>query len=175
MDIKDQLPNNDQLKQSSQPNLHEQRNLRRQMSFPASQRSRPQKKKSWLWLGIVLSVCITASVILLPSISDAFAKANAVTVKLAHATSAVTATNTAYPDLLPGFAKKQLAGGLNHPVVFAFAQRSGNSWTVLILDGTLPTVEKRSAQSDLGGTMRLGAQPCEVVPGSLAGISIGQN
>jgi len=30
------------------------------------------------------------------------------------------------------------------------------------------TVEKRSAQSDLGGTMRLGAQPCEVVPGSLA-------
>jgi len=30
------------------------------------------------------------------------------------------------------------------------------------------TVEKRSAQSDLGGTMRLGAQPCDVVPGSLA-------
>jgi len=30
------------------------------------------------------------------------------------------------------------------------------------------TVEKRSAQSNLGGTMRLGAQPCEVVPGSLA-------
>ncbi|HEV3240785.1 MAG TPA: CTP synthase [Casimicrobiaceae bacterium] len=30
------------------------------------------------------------------------------------------------------------------------------------------TVEKRSAQSDLGGTMRLGAQPCEVVPGTLA-------
>ncbi len=30
------------------------------------------------------------------------------------------------------------------------------------------TVEKRTAQSDLGGTMRLGAQPCEVVPGSLA-------
>jgi len=121
MDIKDQLPNNDQLKQSSQPNLHEQRNLRRQMSFPASQRSRPQKKKSWLWLGIVLSMSITASVILFPAISNAFAKANAVTVKLAHATSAVTATNTAYPDLLPGFAKKQLAGGLNHPVVFAFA------------------------------------------------------
>jgi CubicO group peptidase (beta-lactamase class C family) len=34
-------------------------------------------------------------------------------------------------------------------VVFAFAQRSGNSWTVLILDGTLPTVEKRSAPIDL--------------------------
>jgi CTP synthase len=30
------------------------------------------------------------------------------------------------------------------------------------------TIEKRSAKSDLGGTMRLGAQPCEVVPGSLA-------
>jgi CTP synthase len=30
------------------------------------------------------------------------------------------------------------------------------------------TIEKRSAQSDLGGTMRLGAQPCEVLPGSLA-------
>src|SRR5256714_589784 len=30
------------------------------------------------------------------------------------------------------------------------------------------TVEKRTAQSDLGGTMRLGAQPCDVVPGSLA-------
>jgi CubicO group peptidase (beta-lactamase class C family) len=34
-------------------------------------------------------------------------------------------------------------------VVFAFAQRSGNSWTVLILDGTLPTVEKRGAPIDL--------------------------
>src|SRR5580765_6405578 len=30
------------------------------------------------------------------------------------------------------------------------------------------SIEKRSAQSDLGGTMRLGAQPCEVVPDSLA-------
>ena len=30
------------------------------------------------------------------------------------------------------------------------------------------TVEKRTAQSNLGGTMRLGAQPCEIVPGSLA-------
>src|SRR5438876_11361450 len=121
MDIRDQLPNNDQWKQSSQPNLNEQHYHRRQMRFPASRRSRPQKKRSWLWLGIVLSMSITASVILLPSISNAFATANAVKVKPAHATSAVTATNTAYPDLLPGFAKKQLAGGLNHPVVFAFA------------------------------------------------------
>src|SRR2546426_1405112 len=30
------------------------------------------------------------------------------------------------------------------------------------------TVDTRTAQSELGGTMRLGAQPCEVVPGSLA-------
>jgi len=30
------------------------------------------------------------------------------------------------------------------------------------------TVEKRSASSDLGGTMRLGSQGCDVVPGSLA-------
>jgi len=30
------------------------------------------------------------------------------------------------------------------------------------------TIEQRSAQSDLGGTMRLGAQPCELVPGTLA-------
>src|ERR1700757_5212681 len=30
------------------------------------------------------------------------------------------------------------------------------------------TIEKRTAQSDLGGTMRLGGQPCDVVPGSLA-------
>jgi len=30
------------------------------------------------------------------------------------------------------------------------------------------TVEKRDASSDLGGTMRLGSQPCDVVQGSLA-------
>ena len=30
------------------------------------------------------------------------------------------------------------------------------------------SVEKRTESSDLGGTMRLGAQPCDVVPGSLA-------
>ena len=30
------------------------------------------------------------------------------------------------------------------------------------------SVEKRTTGSDLGGTMRLGAQPCEVVPGTLA-------
>jgi CTP synthase len=30
------------------------------------------------------------------------------------------------------------------------------------------SIETRTQASDLGGTMRLGAQPCEVVPGSLA-------
>jgi CTP synthase len=30
------------------------------------------------------------------------------------------------------------------------------------------SIERRSDKSDLGGTMRLGAQPCEIVPGSLA-------
>jgi len=30
------------------------------------------------------------------------------------------------------------------------------------------TIERRDAQSNLGGTMRLGSQPCDVVPGSLA-------
>jgi CTP synthase len=30
------------------------------------------------------------------------------------------------------------------------------------------SIEKRTESSDMGGTMRLGAQPCEVVPGSLA-------
>ncbi|MFO1414328.1 MAG: CTP synthase [Burkholderiales bacterium] len=30
------------------------------------------------------------------------------------------------------------------------------------------SIERRSEVSDMGGTMRLGAQPCEVVPGSLA-------
>jgi CTP synthase len=30
------------------------------------------------------------------------------------------------------------------------------------------SIEKRTESSDMGGTMRLGAQPCDVVPGSLA-------
>ena len=48
--------------------------------------------------------------------------------------------------------------GTPHPVVALITEWQSR-------DGT---VEKRTAQSDLGGTMRLGAQPCEVVPGSLA-------
>jgi CTP synthase len=45
-----------------------------------------------------------------------------------------------------------------HPVVALITEwqdRDGN-------------VERRTESSDMGGTMRLGAQPCEVVPGSLA-------
>jgi CTP synthase len=45
-----------------------------------------------------------------------------------------------------------------HPVVALITEwqnRDGN-------------VERRSEKSDLGGTMRLGAQPCDVVPGTLA-------
>ncbi len=35
------------------------------------------------------------------------------------------------------------------------------------------SIEKRSQNSDMGGTMRLGAQPCDVVPGSLAHLVYG--
>jgi CTP synthase len=35
------------------------------------------------------------------------------------------------------------------------------------------SVERRTEASDMGGTMRLGAQPCEVVPGSLANRTYG--
>jgi CTP synthase len=45
-----------------------------------------------------------------------------------------------------------------HPVVALITEWQNH-------DGT---IERRTAQSDLGGTMRLGTQPCEVVPGTLA-------
>ena len=45
-----------------------------------------------------------------------------------------------------------------HPVVALISEWQNR-------DGT---VEHRDHKSDMGGTMRLGAQPCEVVPGSLA-------
>src|ERR1700692_3706604 len=48
--------------------------------------------------------------------------------------------------------------GTPHPVVALITEWQNR-------DGT---VEKRTAQSNLGGTMRLGAQPCEIVSGSLA-------
>jgi CTP synthase len=46
----------------------------------------------------------------------------------------------------------------NHPVVALITEWQNR-------DGT---IERRTERSDLGGTMRLGAQPCEIVPGSLA-------
>jgi CTP synthase len=45
-----------------------------------------------------------------------------------------------------------------HPVVALITEWQNH-------DGT---IERRSVASDLGGTMRLGAQPCDVVPGTLA-------
>jgi len=45
-----------------------------------------------------------------------------------------------------------------HPVVALITEWQNH-------DGT---IERRSHTSDLGGTMRLGAQPCDVVPGTLA-------
>ena len=48
--------------------------------------------------------------------------------------------------------------GTPHPVVALITEWQNR-------DGT---IERRDAASDLGGTMRLGAQPCEVVPGTLA-------
>jgi CTP synthase len=48
--------------------------------------------------------------------------------------------------------------GTPHPVVALITEWQNR-------DGS---VERRTEGSDLGGTMRLGAQPCEVVPGSLA-------
>jgi glucose/arabinose dehydrogenase/regulation of enolase protein 1 (concanavalin A-like superfamily) len=114
----DQLPHNDQWKRS--PNLNKHFRPRRGTQLPASPKSHPQKKKSWLWLGIILSVAITASVILVPAISSAWAAAHAVQAKPAHARSAAAAANSAFPNLLPGFAQTQLAHGLKNPVVFAF-------------------------------------------------------
>jgi CTP synthase len=52
----------------------------------------------------------------------------------------------------------EFEAGTPHPVVALITEWQNR-------DGT---IEKRTTESDLGGTMRLGAQPCEVVPGSLA-------
>src|SRR5260370_33498960 len=110
--MNDELPNNDQRKWSPQPSLNNQLYPRRRTSVSASLKSQTRQRKSRLWLAIVLSAAITASVILIPSIRSAWASAHAVKAKPAHATSTVTATNSAFPNLLPGFAQKQLATGL---------------------------------------------------------------
>jgi glucose/arabinose dehydrogenase/regulation of enolase protein 1 (concanavalin A-like superfamily) len=115
--MNDQLPDDEQWKRPPQPNVNERFRPWRRMHIPAQS----QKKKGRMWLGITLILSIiTASVILIPAISGVWASAHIVKPKPAYATSAVTTSNTAYPDLLPGFAKKTI-GGLKNPVVFAFA------------------------------------------------------
>ncbi len=114
--MNDQLPDGEQWKRAPRPRVNDHFRLRWRTHKPAQS----HQKSNWMWLGIILSVSIiTASVILIPAISSAWASAHLVKPKPAHATSAAT-TNTAYPDLLPGFAKKTI-GGLKNPVVFAFA------------------------------------------------------
>lgn len=89
---------------------------------PGVHKSQPQKKRSWFWPTITLGMSLlTAIVVLIPSLTNVWASMHTVKGYPAHSTSVVTAHNAVYPDLLPGFAKKQLAGGLNNPVVFAFA------------------------------------------------------
>ncbi len=58
-----------------------------------------------------------------------------------------------------------------------FAQDTPQPVVGLITEWTTATggVETRSAASDLGGTMRLGAQACHLVPGSLAHRTYGQD
>jgi CTP synthase len=63
-----------------------------------------------------------------------------------HMAGLADANSTEFDDATP------------HPVVALITEWQNR-------DGS---IEKRSESSDLGGTMRLGAQPCEVVPGSLA-------
>ncbi len=59
---------------------------------------------------------------------------------------------------LAGANSTEFDPGTPHPVVALITEWQQH-------DGT---IERRDAASDLGGTMRLGAQPCEVVPGTLA-------
>jgi CTP synthase len=59
---------------------------------------------------------------------------------------------------LPDANSTEFDASTPHPVVALITEWQNR-------DGT---VEKRDASSDLGGTMRLGSQPCDVVPGSLA-------
>jgi CTP synthase len=63
-----------------------------------------------------------------------------------HMAGLANANSTEFDDTTP------------HPVVALITEWQNR-------DGS---IEKRSQSSDMGGTMRLGSQPCEVVPGSLA-------
>jgi len=59
---------------------------------------------------------------------------------------------------LEGANSTEFDADTEHPVVALITEWQNR-------DGS---IERRAANSDLGGTMRLGGQPCEVVPGSLA-------
>jgi len=59
---------------------------------------------------------------------------------------------------LAGANSTEFEAATPHPVVALITEWQNR-------DGT---IEKRDARSDMGGTMRLGSQPCDVVPGSLA-------
>jgi CTP synthase len=59
---------------------------------------------------------------------------------------------------LEGANSTEFDADTRHPVVALITEWQNR-------DGS---IERRAANSDLGGTMRLGGQPCEVVPGSLA-------
>lgn len=76
------------------------------------------KKKRGLQLSIIFGAI--AILALLASISFTYATGRTHAVKAAGVKKAAV-TNTAYPSLLPGFAKTQLAHGLKNPTVLAFA------------------------------------------------------
>ncbi len=73
--------------------------------------------KSKLWL--VLTGLLIVAVMAVPFVVNSLNPHQVHAANTAHASG--TAVNSAFPDLPPGFAKKQLANGLKNPSVFAFA------------------------------------------------------
>ncbi len=73
--------------------------------------------KSKLWL--VLTGLLLVAVMAVPFVVNSINPHQLHAANTAHASG--TAVNSAFPDLPPGFAKKQLANGLKNPSVFAFA------------------------------------------------------
>src|SRR5260221_1338678 len=73
--------------------------------------------KSKLWL--VLTGLLFVAGMAVPFVVNSINSHGVLTPNTAPASA--TAVNSAFPDLPPGFAKKQLANGLKNPSVFAFA------------------------------------------------------
>ena len=73
------------------------------------------------------------------------------------------------------FARNQAGLAAAHST--EFNPQSPHPVIALITEWQTPDggVEKRSAESDLGGTMRLGAQPCRLTPGTLAHTLYGKD